>query len=119
MLACPAGMCTVDEKAALNSSLANHAAENLAILDKLGSYRVRVDRLSGIGHNAVLFIGVRGANDQQLKTPMGRLSKPEDVIYLSVYHEKNAEIMEWETDTGNERFGLPKLYTLKTTSENN
>lgn len=207
MLACPVGMCTVDEKAAVTSPPANHAAESLAILEKLGSFRSRlagvqfggnrdiysvagypsegqvkfehywglynrdgiggrivdmpakttwrtppeiieegmpeagteftkafatlakrvklwsylsrVDRLAGIGRYAVLFIGVRGANDQQLKLPMTRLSKPEDVIYLSVYHEKNAEIMEWETDTGNERFGLPKLYKLKTTSENN
>lgn len=108
----------IEEDMAEEGTEFTKAFDTLAKRIKLWSYLGRVDRLAGIGRYAVLFIGVRGVNDQQLKTPMTRLSKPEDIIYLSVYHEKNAEIMEWETDTGNERFGLPKLYKLKTTNDN-
>jgi hypothetical protein len=92
------------------------AFEDLAKRLKLWSYFQRADRLAGIGKYAVIVIGVKGVTDQQLKTPLIKVPGPDAVIYLSVYHEDNAQITEWETDTGNERYGLPKVYQLKTTT---
>jgi phage-related protein (TIGR01555 family) len=80
---------------------------------KLWRYFNRVDRLAGVGRYAVIFIGVKGVNDQQLKQPLSKVSSPDDIVYLSVYHEKNAEITEYENDAGNPRFGLPKTYKLR------
>lgn len=84
---------------------------------RLWQYCSRVDRVAGIGRYAVILIGTQDVTtDDQLKNPIKRLNKPEDVLYLSVYHEANAEILEWETSPTDERFGLPKLYRLKTTN---
>lgn len=84
---------------------------------KLWSYLQRLDRLCGVGQYAVMFIGVRGVNDNALKTPLQRVSKPEDLIYLSVYSEKHAPIYNWVTDAGDERFGMPMQYKLISSTE--
>lgn len=83
---------------------------------RLWHYLMRVDMLAGIGRYAVLMLGVRNATAQAQVTPLVKVSKPEDVIYLGVYHEKNAAIKEWVTDTGDPRYGLPKVYQLKVSS---
>lgn len=85
---------------------------------RLWHYFQRVDRLAGIGRYAVLTIGVRGTTDQALSTPLERLSGPDDIVYLSVYNESNAVIDTWETDPGNERFGLPLIYKLRVARDN-
>lgn len=90
------------------------AFDKLAKRLKVWSYFNRADRLAGVGRYAVIFIGVRGASDLALRTPLQRLTKPEDVIFLSVYNEENAEITDWETDPGSERYGFPKMYKLRT-----
>lgn len=80
----------------------------------------RADRLAGVGRYAVLFIGTRdGSDETQLKNPLTRLSRPEDILFLQAYHEENAEIQTWETDPRTERFGQPLLYKLRTTSDAN
>lgn len=83
---------------------------------RLWQYFARVDRVAGIGRYGVLMIGTSGVTDQELKTPLERVTGPDQLIYLSVYHEGNAEIVDWETDPGNKRFGLPKTYRLKISS---
>jgi phage-related protein (TIGR01555 family) len=92
------------------------AFADLAKRLKIWSYFQRADRLAGIGRYAVVVIGVKGVTDQQLKTPLKKVNGPDDIIYLSVYHEDNAKITKWVTDTGNERFGLPELYALQTSN---
>lgn len=72
----------------------------------------QVDRLSRIGRYGVLLIGVPG-EDMALKEEMPRLTGPDDVLYLQAYHEKDAKIEEWERDTQNPRFGLPRLYKIR------
>lgn len=85
---------------------------------RLWHYFQRIDRLAGLGRYAVLMIGTKGVDDAGLRQPLVAVSKPEDLIYLSVYHEKNAPIEVWETDVQSPRFGLPKVYKLKATSGN-
>ena len=74
----------------------------------------RADRLSRIGRYGVILIGVRGVgDDRELAQPLGQLNGPDDVIYLSVFHEKDAKIETWVKDTGDERFGFPETYKLR------
>lgn len=75
-------------------------------------YFERVDRLAGIGHYAVLLIGVRGNTDLSLPIEEDHLDSPEDIIYLTPYSERTAEIVQWETDPGTPRFGQPLYYRI-------
>lgn len=81
---------------------------------KLWQHFARLDRIAGIGRYGVMFIGVKGADDTMLREPLTRISKADDIIYISIYNEANAGITDWEADTGNPRFGLPKVYSLRT-----
>jgi hypothetical protein len=92
------------------------AFESLAKQLKLWRYLERADRLAGIGRYAILVIGVKDVNDQQLQQPMERVRGPEDLIYLATYHEENAQVHTWVTDPGDPRFGMPLIYKVKTTS---
>lgn len=74
----------------------------------------KVDVLAGLGQYAVLLIGVKDKPSAKLSDEMPRLSSPDDVIYLTPYAEDNAEVIEKEGDTSSKRFGLPKMYRLKT-----
>jgi hypothetical protein len=71
----------------------------------------RVDQIAGIGQYGVLLIGLAGST---LDLPLlkGSLSGPEDVLYLSVFDESQAEVTEIVEDTSNKRFGLPKIYKV-------
>lgn len=88
------------------------AFEELADRLKLWSHLERADRLSRIGQYGILFMGTPGA-DQVLKDPLERVNGPEDIIYLSSFHQGDVEIQEWEEDTGRERFGRPLVYRVK------
>ncbi len=92
------------------------AFEQLAKRVRLWQYLTRADKLTGVGRYGVLFLGTRGSTDQMLKMPLDKMNKSEDLIYLSVYHEGNAIIKEWEMDPGSPRYGLPKLYELRVSS---
>jgi phage-related protein (TIGR01555 family) len=86
---------------------------------KLWNYFGRVDRLAGVGRYAVIVLGVKGAGAGQMSTPLTRIQRPDDILYLSCYHEANAEIDEWEQNVGDPRYGLPRIYKLKTANETN
>lgn len=76
-------------------------------------YCQRADVLAGIGRFGVLLIGVAGQGD--LRTEVKTLrSGLKDVIYLRPYGEQSVNIKEFETDPGNPRFGLPRIYTIVT-----
>jgi len=72
----------------------------------------RADRLSGIGRFGVLLIGVKEVDAKALKEPMKKLSGPDDVIYLSAFHEGFVGIKKWVTDPADPRFGMPHTYEL-------
>ena len=94
---------------------------------KLYNKLKRADKLASIGRYGVIFIGTNelkldkdNSVNNYLKKPLekGCLSGPEDILYLSVFSEKSAEIKEWETDPTNKRFGLPKTYEINFAGEN-
>lgn len=71
----------------------------------------RADRLSGIGHYGIIFIGVKGNN--QLSQPLRQVTDEKSIIYLSAFSEGAADITEIEDNPSNPRFGLPKFYRIK------
>lgn len=81
----------------------NNLNESLSVV----SYLSRVDRLSRVGHYAVLFMGFAG--DTDLSKPVSGNSQ---LLYLSAYGERSAKITKWVTDPKDERFGLPEMYSL-------
>lgn len=93
------------------------AWERLEQIQPLFRYLDRVDRISGIGRYGVLLVGVRGQSNLALPLRKIEGASPDDLIYLSIYSEQNASITEWETDPASPRFGLPKMYILKLSSE--
>ena len=88
------------------------AFDDLAKRTKLFHYLNRLDKLAGLGHYAVLLIGVRDGKD--LSEPLESLNSADDVIYLMAFSEENATIQSYENDTSNERYGLPLTYKLTT-----
>lgn len=69
----------------------------------------RFDKLVGMGQYAILLLGFNDGKD--LPDPLeGRAS---DLIYLQPYHEGNCQIVEWEIDEKNPRYGRPNKYSIK------
>jgi len=76
---------------------------------RLLSKIVQLDKLCGIGEYAVLFLGFAGATTEQLKDPV---SGNPQLLYVTPFGQGNAEIMSYEEDTQNPRYGKPKTYRL-------
>jgi len=95
------------------------AVEEMADRLHLWRYFERADRLAGVGEFAVIFLGVKGADDIALKTPLNKLTRPEDLIYLQVFHQGSTTIQSWVQDPGDPRFGQPLLYKVSLSSGRN
>jgi len=70
-------------------------------------YFLRVDKLAGIAQYAILFVGFNDGDN--LDQPVNNAT---EVLYTQPYSQKNAPINSYESDTKNERYGLPKDYKL-------
>ena len=70
-----------------------------------------------MGQFAVVLIGAPG----NVTTPLPNPLKLEDIKYLMPYGQDKVNIdqMDYETDFEDERFGMPKFYTLKTSTAAN
>lgn len=75
----------------------------------------RSDRLARIGRFGLLFIGQTGT-DMRLRSELEEMQGPEDVAFLSSYHEGDVDVVEWEDDPTSERFGHPTLYRIDLSS---
>jgi hypothetical protein len=67
----------------------------------------RLDILAGLGKYSVLLIGAPG----QLDTPLTNLTA-DNLAYLQPFSERDAKIINIETDSASRRFGLPVFYTM-------
>jgi len=74
-------------------------------------YLLRSDKLSGIGRYSGLLLGLDDGLD--LDKPVGN---PTKLLYLRPYKEESATIKTFVNDTADERFGLPELYEIQTTT---
>jgi len=69
----------------------------------------RFDKLIGLGEYAVLLMGFN--DGRTLQDPL--VGRPSELIYLQPYHQGNCQIVEWEVDEKNPRYGRPNIYTVK------
>lgn len=74
---------------------------------KITAKFARLDKLVGLGEFGLLLLGFDDATT--LDTPLTGKHK---LIYVQPYSFNNCAIVEWETDETNERYGLPKVYTI-------
>lgn len=94
------------------------AVDKLIVQTKLYSYLHRLDRVSGIGRYAVLFLGLDDGEDFETPAPGYDDSGPTDtpgtakVLYYRIFGETSAQVQSFESDRSNPRFGQPKYYTL-------
>jgi hypothetical protein len=74
-------------------------------------YLHRLDRVSGIGTFGVLLIGLNDGKELHEEADMSGNVEAE-IIYLRAFDESNAEIVTYETDRENARYGHPVEYNL-------
>lgn len=87
-------------------------------LDKrlhLASKFKRLDKLTSVGWYGVLFLGfddVSSGDPTKYREPVvpGRVN---NLLYLKPFSEANAEVVQWDTNPGSPRCGLPEIYNLK------
>lgn len=82
---------------------------------KIWKYLERVDRVAGIGEYGILLLGLRDGGD--FTQPAGRLSGPDDLLYLAPFSQDNAEIESWVENTQDPRFGRPLTYRITLANE--
>jgi hypothetical protein len=97
------------------SSEPQEFTDTIAELDdrlKLFSYMRRVDEIGGIGQFGIMLLGTRSAD---ISDEVTRLTGPDDLIYLSVYHQGSVEIKKFVNDGTDPRYGLPLTYEVDLT----
>lgn len=79
---------------------------------KLRSLFSRVDRLTGIGHYGVLLLGL---NDVKRREDFIKPVSPgqRKLMYVKPFGEKSAKIDKYEDEPSNERYGMPKIYSIE------
>ena len=78
---------------------------------------MRLDKLSRLGHYAVLFIGLADGLDPSM--PAGRVSGQALVSFLMPFSERSACITEYDQDLNSDRYGQPLMYRLQAASSYN
>lgn len=104
---------TIVDSAGLNGDFAKAWIELDRRLHCFASLE-KLDRISGIGRYGTMLIGTaKGSSD--LEKPLPMMSGQEDVLYLSIFSEGSAQVVELEGDPRNERFGKPSFYRVDLT----
>lgn len=85
----------------------NQLSTSLSLISKF----IRLDRLAGLGKYSVLLMGFDDSDELSAPLNTNRTSK---LLYVQPYSEVSAQIVEWERDVRNERYGLPLIYSIKT-----
>lgn len=84
---------------------------------KFSSKFRRLDKLTGIGHYGVMLLGLDDVgNKDDLKKPV--LGKRK-LLYVKPLGEGSAQVKTWENNTKDERYGLPKFYSLTIVKDSN
>lgn len=69
----------------------------------------KLDLEANIGKYAILYLGLDGDEDVALPPTSSK-----NLVYLSVFPEPRADILQWDTDPTSPRFGMPVIYQLQT-----
>jgi hypothetical protein len=78
------------------------------------SQLIRLDKLLGLGHFAVLLLGFDDSED--FSTPLN--TEDSNLLYIQPYGEGSAQIVSFEDNKNDPRYGLPKLYNLQIVHHN-
>lgn len=70
----------------------------------------RLDRVTGLGHYGVLFLGLDGGEQPHLPAT----GNDYNLLYLQPHSERTAQITRWEDDPSSPRYGKPLMYRLTT-----
>ncbi len=81
------------------------------------SYLKRSDVLAGIGFYGVLLLGARGSSSLDTPIAPGSMSSIEDLLFLSSYSQRFAQVKEFVTDPKSPRFGKPLNYSINLTGD--
>lgn len=88
--------------------------KKLALRLNLFHYIERVDKLASLGKYSVM---VLGAGSGSLEQPLVNIEGPQNLFFVSVFSEDNAEVNAYISDPANPRFGLPEMYTIDFSSD--
>lgn len=92
--------------------LADSQAEEAETRRGLLHYLHRLDKISGIGCYGVLFLGLRDGRGPGDEALAGSLREPSDLLFASVFDEKSAKVLRYESDKQSPRYGRPLAYQL-------
>lgn len=71
-------------------------------------YLKRIDVLSGIGHFGVMLLGLNDGVEMQEPVRGKKL----ELLYIRCFPAKLVEIVQWESDPANPRYGRPNMYSI-------
>lgn len=97
--------------------LADSQAEEAETRRGLLHYLHRLDRVSGIGRYAVLYLGLAGDGATTDPAERGSLGLPADLLFASVFDEASAKVLKYDSDRSSPRYGKPTLYQLTERNE--
>lgn len=83
----------------------------------LTHYLHRLDKVSGIGTYAVLYLGLADGGDPKAEARENGFSDLTGLLFASVFDEGSAEIKEIDEDPQSPRYGMPTLYKLTTNND--
>lgn len=90
------------------------AWEDLDTRLQLHEVFLRLDKLTALGEYGVLFLGLDDVkNRDDLRVPVETTNTK--LLYVQPLSQEHAKIKTYEKDTSNERFNLPKTYTITLT----
>lgn len=77
-------------------------------------YMHRLDRVAGVGHYAILFLGLDDGKKAEEPAEFESLKAVGvgGLLYVSVYDEGSARILEYDNNPQSPRFGRPNLYSI-------
>ncbi len=80
--------------------------------NRLFHFMERVDEISGIGQFGILLLGTTGS---KITEEPSQLRGPEDIVYLSAFHQGSTEIVKFDENSESPRFGQPVMYAIDLT----
>jgi len=94
-----------------NETVFEKAFEDLEKKLKLKTKFIRLDKLTGLGRYGALLLGFNDiTSNESWQLPVN--SGKRELLYVKPLGESSAVIATWETDTANERYGLPLTYNV-------
>lgn len=73
-------------------------------------YLHRLDKVAGIGHYAVLYLGLQ--DGKQPNDPAEAVTGPDAFLFASIFDQASAQVVTFDADRQSPRYGQPLVYRL-------